>query len=67
MGIDNTKKIVNTIVMEEGNPEKTYTSQAEQDGYVEIINPDGSTGQVKKEVAQKMIDNLESLKAKAGL
>jgi hypothetical protein len=46
---------------------KTYLSQAEQDGLVEIVNPDGSISQVTKDAAQKMIDNLEQLKAKANL
>lgn len=46
---------------------KKYISQAEQDGMVEIVNADGSISQVTKEVAQRMIANLEKMKAKAGL
>lgn len=41
-------------------------SHAEQLGYVEVVNPDGSMSQVKREVAQKMVANLEALKAKLG-
>lgn len=35
-------------------------------GFVEVINPDGSKSQVKKEVAQKMVENLENLKSQLG-
>jgi len=41
-------------------------SQAEQLGYVEIVNADGSKSQVTKEVAQAMVANLENIKMALG-
>ena len=45
---------------------KVYTSQAEQDGLVEIINANGSKSQVTKEVAASMVAHLETLKQQLG-
>ena len=53
-------------VQEDILTQKVYTSQAEQDGLVEIINADGSKSQVTKEVAASMVANLETLKQQLG-
>lgn len=69
MSMDNQPE--NTTATQDPNAlqeqvEKKYTSQAEQDGFVEIVNADGSKSQVKKEVAQAMVDNLENIKRQLG-